>query len=469
MENVGNLSAEASALAMILRDKKVGRELLSLPTYFFSDPLFKSLYEHILERHTRTKKIPTLATISSSLDTIVQNKSDAARLEKLLVVVYHADIESEDKGMIVSVLKKSYQARQLNQAQLNASQLLAEGKLADACNLLGNTISSISYEDYEGSLDTLGSLLEEVEEKSPAFIPTGIRSLDAITGGFAPGELIVVSAPRGSGKSTLMLQFAVNSYRAGRHPVYINLEMARREWTCRLFSNITQLPYTKIRKFTLSEKEKQILRYRVGLFFAKDKNNFKEWFTKQQKKLYPMTALEYYEKAREVGHLTDDSIVHIGKEGKTIAKLAAKLHSLKRNNSCDIVLLDYLSWLESGPTHYKVHERLSEAAKRVKGIATDLDIPIVVATHVTDDGEVKYSRGVEEHADQVMVWKEKREDQADPWRFTPTTTKSRNSALCSVYLEAYFSKMSIHEVPGTYDEESNEELEEQAQANFGGN
>ena len=97
MENANSLGLESAALAMILRDKKIGREMLSLPPYFFSDPLLKRLYEFILDRHIKTTRIPTLATISARLLTIADNKSDAARLEKLLIIIYKAEISQAIK------------------------------------------------------------------------------------------------------------------------------------------------------------------------------------------------------------------------------------------------------------------------------------------------------------------------------------------------------------------------------------
>ena len=66
--------------------------------------------------------------------------------------------------------------------------------------------------------------------KLPARIPTGFMGLDnAINNGFKPGQLIVLAARPGVGKTSLMLHFAKTAARAG-YPVYIStLEMTAPE------------------------------------------------------------------------------------------------------------------------------------------------------------------------------------------------------------------------------------------------
>jgi replicative DNA helicase len=445
---IGNTAAEVAALAYILRESVRAKELFLLPPYYFQDSLLRKLFEYVLEYNIKNRKIPSLAQISAIASELYDNAMELSKLQTFLLMIHKSEIDIKDKDLIILTLKKEYQARQLSQAQQTASELLSSGKILNACDVLENATKSIHYEEIASeSSDNVGTLLKELEEERPPFIYSGLETLDRTTGGFAPGELIILSAPRAAGKSTLMMQLAVNSYVQAKNPVYVNLEMSRREWTCRLFSNITQTDYGKVRGFTLDAKERQLFRFKAALFFAKNKDLFKSYFRDNYKKLHGMNGAEYYDTLVKENLMNDSTITHLGREVCSIPKLSSKLIALKKNNKCDLVMVDYLSWLEYGPQHYKVHEKLGLAAKMIKGIATNLSVPIVVATHVTDEGEVKYSRGVEEHADQVIMWMEQNEQRADPWRFTAETTKARNSALCSLYLEAQFSKMTIREVP----------------------
>lgn len=438
-----NLTAETAAISFILRTDK-GGEMMSLPPYFFDDPLIKKLYEYILEYYIKNSKIPSLPVVSASISEIFDNQSELERFQTLMMIIHKTDVAYVDKEIIIKALKQGYQSRVLYQSQLSASGLIAAGKIGQACELLSQAVDSVEKEEETlESVDNLGDLMHEVETERPRFIPTGFPTLDEVTGGFSPGELIVISAPRGSGKSTLMMQLAVNSCARGHHPVYVNLEMSRREWTCRLFSNITVLPYTKIRRLATDSSEKALLRFRVGLFYVKEKNAYRDWFVADKRRLIEMPAVEFYKELQKFEF--GGSITHLGSESASMTKLVAKLRNLKRAGS-DLVLVDYLSWIKYGPAHYKQHERLGEAALKLKDIAKTMEIPVVVATQVTEEGNVKYSRAVEDHADQIIMWNEVHDRGQDPWRFSAMMTKSRNSPMCSIYLEAMFSKMAIREV-----------------------
>lgn len=438
-----NLTAETAAISFILRNDK-GGELMSLPPYFFDDPLIKKLYEFILEYYVKNSKVPSLPVISASISDIFENQSEIERFQTLVMIIHKTDVSYNDKEILIKALKQGYQSRLLYQSQLSASSLIAAGKINQACELLSQAVDSVEKEEETlENVDNLGDLLHEVEVEKPKFVPTGFPTLDEVTGGFSPGELVIISAPRGSGKSTLMMQLAVNSCSRGHKPVYVNLEMSRREWTCRLFSNITLLPYTKIRRLATDEREKALLRFRVGLFYVKEKTAYRDWFVADKRRLIEMPAVDFYKELSKFEF--GGNITHLGPESASMTKLIAKLRNLRRSGS-DLVLVDYLSWIKYGPSHYKQHERLGEAALKLKDIAKSLEMPVIVATQVTEEGNVKYSRAVEDHADQIIMWNEVHDRGQDPWRFSAVMTKSRNSPMCSIYLEAMFSKMTIREV-----------------------
>lgn len=67
-----------------------------------------------------------------------------------------------------------------------------------------------------------------------ARISYGLPALDAKTGGYAPGELIVVGGFQKEGKSFLSLQFLLAAARAGRSVGLFNLEMSKRAIMSRL-------------------------------------------------------------------------------------------------------------------------------------------------------------------------------------------------------------------------------------------
>lgn len=67
-------------------------------------------------------------------------------------------------------------------------------------------------------------------------IPTKLPDLDALTGGWKPGQLVVVSGQTGFGKTTLMLQFARECALSGKPALIVSLEMTRDEVINKLVS-----------------------------------------------------------------------------------------------------------------------------------------------------------------------------------------------------------------------------------------
>ena len=80
------------------------------------------------------------------------------------------------------------------------------------------------------------SLLSDGEEASRAKISSGIADLDAIKGGFEPGQLIVLAGRPSMGKTMLAINFARNALAHGKTVGFFSLEMSAIEIAQRLIS-----------------------------------------------------------------------------------------------------------------------------------------------------------------------------------------------------------------------------------------
>ena len=68
-------------------------------------------------------------------------------------------------------------------------------------------------------------------------VPTGFVDLDELTGGLHPGQMVILAARPGAGKSTLALDLARSaSIKHGLTAAIFSLEMSRMEITMRLLS-----------------------------------------------------------------------------------------------------------------------------------------------------------------------------------------------------------------------------------------
>jgi replicative DNA helicase len=104
----------------------------------------------------------------------------------------------------------------------------------DATHLLDGAIESLSTlareidgdkDDGMTYRDAAARLLEELSDDADAKIYTGIDHLDRVTGGFRAGELIVITAETGVGKTVLAQQTRGRSCLDGRHSLFASGEM----------------------------------------------------------------------------------------------------------------------------------------------------------------------------------------------------------------------------------------------------
>lgn len=149
---------------------------------------------------------------------------------------------------------------------------LVKEKALDFCRrqalkrALEKTVDLIETEKYEAIVDTIKQavsvgttaglghdLYEDVEARYVAqrrlIVPTGLAELDApkvLNGGSGRGELHVVIAPTGVGKSHLMTYVGANALRQGFNVLYYTMELSEAKVGLRFDSNFTGIDINDI-------------------------------------------------------------------------------------------------------------------------------------------------------------------------------------------------------------------------------
>ena len=86
--------------------------------------------------------------------------------------------------------------------------------------------------------------------------PSGFVDLDAITGGFQPGNLMILAARPGMGKSGLVANIAESvSIKDNRPVAFFSLEMSDTELAQRLIAKRARIPSDKLRKGSVTERD----------------------------------------------------------------------------------------------------------------------------------------------------------------------------------------------------------------------
>jgi replicative DNA helicase len=214
------------------------------------------------------------------------------------------------------------------------------------------------------------------EGKSITGISTGYTELDKLTSGLQPSELIILAARPSQGKTALALNLAENIAIRGQSPVAIfSLEMSKESLLQRLVASVAQIDAHKFRTGHLSREDWRRMTDALGTISS---------------------APVWIDDAGSV------SVLEIG----------AKARRLKRDKGMSLLIVDYLQLITARGRFGNRQEEVSSISRALKGLAKELQIPVLVLSQLTRAPEreergpqlsdLRESGAIEQDADVVM-------------------------------------------------------------------
>jgi replicative DNA helicase len=197
-------------------------------------------------------------------------------------------------------------------------------------------------------------------------IPSGFRDLDRITSGFQEGNLIIVAARPGMGKSALGLGIATNvSVRHGKPVALFTLEMSKAEVTQRMMC---------------AEAKVELHRLRTGRLGQDD---------------WPRLTAACDRLAKAPIYVDDTGSI-------TMMEIRSKARRLKsKHPDLGLILVDYMQLMTSGTNAENRVQEVSQISRALKVLARDLDVPVVAMSQL--------SRAVEQRHDKRPILSDLRE------------------------------------------------------------
>lgn len=226
-----------------------------------------------------------------------------------------------------------------------------------------------------GSYERISRIFES--EQHVTGLTTGYSTLDAMTAGLQPSEFIVLAARPSVGKTAFSLNIAENVAVRKNLPVAIfSLEMSKESLLLRLIASYGRVDGHK---------------FRTGHLTAEDRS-------KVTRSLSQLAQLPIW---------IDDS------SSGSIQEVAAKAQRLKQESGLSLVIVDYIQLLSSaGKRSANRQEEVRDISRALKGMAKDLQIPIIGLSQLTRAPEqenrkpqladLRSSGGIEEDADVVL-------------------------------------------------------------------
>jgi replicative DNA helicase len=251
-----------------------------------------------------------------------------------------------------------------------------------------SVLFKIGHDGGTAEMRTIETVLHEeidkLEELSRSDIgltgtPSGFNDIDDLTGGFQPGNLIVVAARPSMGKSTLATNIAENAaIEAGRPVALFSLEMSETELAHRFIASQAKVSSDELRKGRVrADRWPKVLR-----------------------------AVEKL--ARAPIYIDDSSDIGV----LEMRAKARRLHA-RAENGLGLLIVDYLQLIRPDGRADSRVEQVGQISRGLKILARELEIPVIAVSQLSRAVEsrnppvpmlsdLRESGQVEQDADVVM-------------------------------------------------------------------
>jgi replicative DNA helicase len=184
-------------------------------------------------------------------------------------------------------------------------------------------------------------------------IPTGYSDLDLLTTGFQEGDLVVVGARPGMGKTAFCLNIAAHVGIEIKVPVALfSLEMSSELIVLRMICSEAEVDSKSVRSGYHSKEDYRKLVNAAG-------------------------------RLAEAPIFIDDSF-------NTVLEMRAKARRLKAEHGLGLIIVDYLQLMRGeGSSHTAREQVISDISRSFKALAKDLKVPILVISQLNRSCELR--------------------------------------------------------------------------------
>ena len=237
-------------------------------------------------------------------------------------------------------------------------------------------------DDYQTVATLMDATIQEIDYHQGrgdiAGLASGFPELDRLTTGFRPGQMIVVAARPGVGKSTLGLDFCrAASIKQGVTSAIFSLEMTSSEIAMRLLS---------------AEAKVAIHHMRGG----------------------GMTDPDWTSIGVAMPRVQGAPIIIDDSPNMTMPEIRSKARRIKKQHDLGLLVIDYLQLMTSGKRVENRQVEVSEFSRQIKLLAKELEIPVVAISQLNRGSEqrtdktpqlsdLRESGSIEQDADIVML------------------------------------------------------------------
>ncbi|PTR25814.1 primary replicative DNA helicase [Rhodococcus sp. OK519] len=384
-----DMVAEQSVLGGMLLSKDAIADVLEVlrPGDFYR-PAHQSVYDAILDLYSRGEPADPV-TVSAELD----RRGELRRIggASYLVTLTQTVPTAANAAYYAEIVAEKSVLRRLVDAGTRIVQYgYSGGDGQDVAEVVDRAQAEIfevterrTTEDFMPLEELLQPTMDEIDSIASRGgislgVPTGFSELDEITNGLHAGQMIIVAARPGVGKSTIGMDFMRScSVKHGMASVLFSLEMSKTEIVMRLLSAEAKIKLSDMRSGKMTDDD---------------------W-----------TRL-----ARRMSEISEAPLFIDDSPNLTMMEIRAKARRLKQKHNIRLIVIDYLQLMSSGKKVESRQQEVSEFSRSLKLLAKELEVPVIAICQLnrgpeqrTDKrpqvSDLRESGSLEQDADMVML------------------------------------------------------------------
>lgn len=346
---------QSKILYHLITDAEFAMQILDvLHPEFFSNDSHKTVFQVIQSWNEKYTTIPSFENLRTLLMKLYKDDDILSEYMKNAVDEIEHKTIVIDKAHVIDETVEFCKQQAFRNAILTSVDLIKSEKYDEIYHIFQGAMSAGAKKDigHDYFRDINKRMLEE---RFP--IPTGWAMMDdTIAGGLSAGELGIILAGTGVGKSMILAHLAAVAFKLGKNVLYYTLELSEKMVGLRLDSHLTGIPLT-----TLMTDNTGALRNRVA-------NEIKRVRSKHTREVR-MIIKEWPTKTASINTIKNH-LVTLQNDGF----------------KPDIILIDYADLLKPVTRYNDKRFELEGNTEQLRGLAGILQIPVWTASQTNRDG-----------------------------------------------------------------------------------